>query len=379
MKNYMKQLVIAAFIATTPPLALATEPLDGGDRPLLIEGKHSLYQRVLATPDARLAAEPGGEGHTAVTPFTSFYVYARREQGGTEWVEVGTDLHGTRQRGKTGAGMAKSLAVHLNVGGAERQLITLLKAYDTAIDLFMQAAELEETAGLDNAILLLSRRTAKVRATLAWREQARTQEGGAKPTPPAPTPAPAPGEDEPSRAGGLPELIGETKAERVRGIQGARTFLVRQYYNPRHRRNLLGKCHKCEGRKSVPTSGGPDKPYVWERCPVCHGKGLGIHLYSAAKSLWMTWSPLYRMDEKKRAEWKATVQRWRSDARTLPEPLTGLRILEVDYHGLWADLTWVEKGVDGQRTVTRRVIRAGRRWFFYSEAHDRDFFGGEAK
>ncbi|UCE77619.1 MAG: VWA domain-containing protein, partial [Gammaproteobacteria bacterium] len=96
MNKYMKQIVIAAFIAIMPALALATEPLDGGDRPLLIEGKHSLYQRVLATPDAQLAAEPGGEGRTPVVPFTSFYVYARREQGGTEWIEVGTDRHGSR-------------------------------------------------------------------------------------------------------------------------------------------------------------------------------------------------------------------------------------------------------------------------------------------
>jgi hypothetical protein len=29
-------------------------------------------------------------------PFTSFYVYARREQGGHEWIEVGTDRHGNR-------------------------------------------------------------------------------------------------------------------------------------------------------------------------------------------------------------------------------------------------------------------------------------------
>ena len=92
----MKQILIAALIAITPALALATEPLDGGDRPLLIEGKHSLYQRVLAAPDARLAAEPGGDGHTTVVPFTAYYVYARRQQGGTEWIEVGTDRHGTR-------------------------------------------------------------------------------------------------------------------------------------------------------------------------------------------------------------------------------------------------------------------------------------------
>ena len=31
-----------------------------------------------------------------MVPFTAFYVYARRTLGGTEWLEVGTDRHGTR-------------------------------------------------------------------------------------------------------------------------------------------------------------------------------------------------------------------------------------------------------------------------------------------
>ncbi|MGB5517817.1 MAG: vWA domain-containing protein [Gammaproteobacteria bacterium] len=92
----MKHIVLVAFIAITPLLAMATIPMDGGDRPLLMEGKRSLYQRVLATPDARLATKPGEQGQTAVVPFTSFYVYSRREHDGTQWLEVGTDRHGTR-------------------------------------------------------------------------------------------------------------------------------------------------------------------------------------------------------------------------------------------------------------------------------------------
>ena len=93
----MMHIVLAALIAITSPLALATTAaVDGGDKPLLMEGKRSLYQRVLAIPDARLAAEPGGQGNATVVPFTSFYVYARREHGGTQWLEIGTDRHGTR-------------------------------------------------------------------------------------------------------------------------------------------------------------------------------------------------------------------------------------------------------------------------------------------
>jgi len=79
-----------------PLLAICAEQPGGGTEPLLMKGKHELYQRVLAVPGARIATEAGGQGRKAVVPFTAFYVYARRTQGGTEWLEVGTDRHGTR-------------------------------------------------------------------------------------------------------------------------------------------------------------------------------------------------------------------------------------------------------------------------------------------
>ena len=93
----MKHLLLVALIITLTPLLPATRvTADVGDRPLLIEGKRSLYQRVLSIPGARLASEPGGQMGEAVVPFTAFYVYARREQGGSEWIEVGTGRHNTR-------------------------------------------------------------------------------------------------------------------------------------------------------------------------------------------------------------------------------------------------------------------------------------------
>lgn len=63
-------------------------------QPLLIPGKQSLFQRVLAIPGAMLAPTPGGAANTAVTPFTAFYVYARAQVGPDEWLQVGTDRHG---------------------------------------------------------------------------------------------------------------------------------------------------------------------------------------------------------------------------------------------------------------------------------------------
>ena len=92
----MKNILLALVICLVPLPGLAAGPMDGGDRPLLIPGKHSLYQRVLSAPGARLAREPGGQADAKLVPFTALYVYSRMQQGGREWVEVGMDRYGGR-------------------------------------------------------------------------------------------------------------------------------------------------------------------------------------------------------------------------------------------------------------------------------------------
>jgi hypothetical protein len=72
--------------------AAAAEPVR---KPLLMPSKQSLYQRVLARPGAALRTAPDpGVSPREVVPFTVFYVYARRQVDGVEWLEVGTDSHG---------------------------------------------------------------------------------------------------------------------------------------------------------------------------------------------------------------------------------------------------------------------------------------------
>ena len=59
--------------------------------PLLMAGKKTLYQRVLARPDAYMHSQPTSRaGQTyAVAPFTIFYVYERKRVEEVEWVKVG--------------------------------------------------------------------------------------------------------------------------------------------------------------------------------------------------------------------------------------------------------------------------------------------------
>ncbi len=85
-------LIITALLVSGS--ALAQEA--GESKPLLIEGKKSLYQRALAKPGAKLVSIPGKGDAAPVTPFTAFYVYSRVEIEGKNWVQVGYDSHGKK-------------------------------------------------------------------------------------------------------------------------------------------------------------------------------------------------------------------------------------------------------------------------------------------
>ena len=65
-------------------------------RPLTLEGKRALYQRVIAVPGARLVDTAGAPMQLSqpVAPFTVYYVYARRNLNGREWLQVGLDSTG---------------------------------------------------------------------------------------------------------------------------------------------------------------------------------------------------------------------------------------------------------------------------------------------
>ena len=85
----MTFLVVAAMV-------LAVGTASGQVRkPLLQEGKTALYQRVIAAPGAMLVADPARPSETrGVPPFSNFYVYDRRGEGGRQWIQVGTDSNG---------------------------------------------------------------------------------------------------------------------------------------------------------------------------------------------------------------------------------------------------------------------------------------------
>lgn len=82
-------------IATLLLAALGSDSLLAkAAKPLLMEGKKALYQRVLTVPGAELAGSAGARGGSEITPFSAFYVYERSNRAGKDWLLVGTDRHG---------------------------------------------------------------------------------------------------------------------------------------------------------------------------------------------------------------------------------------------------------------------------------------------
>ena len=67
--------------------------------PLLQEGKHSLYQRVISHPGAMVSTYPGEEGKQSIRSFTPLYVYSRDMADGEEWLEVSPASRGADQVG----------------------------------------------------------------------------------------------------------------------------------------------------------------------------------------------------------------------------------------------------------------------------------------
>ncbi len=86
MKLRLLALAISLTLANTAALA--------ADKPLLQDGKKTLFQRVLTTPGCQLSPSAGGAAGAQQPAFSRFYVYERSQAANAEWLKVGPDSFG---------------------------------------------------------------------------------------------------------------------------------------------------------------------------------------------------------------------------------------------------------------------------------------------
>jgi hypothetical protein len=104
----------------------------------------------------------------------------------------------------------------------------------------------------------------------------------------------------------------------------------------------------------------------------CEGRGTFLEVDQARKAFWDNRTPHARAQPEVRAWWSGLETKWAQDPLKAPF-LRRLAIESVDYHGLWADVTWWEsyqKSGKEKTTVTRRLIRIGRRWYWFTKGVD---------
>jgi len=88
------KLVFSSLVRPLLLLVLLPAALLAQEKPLLQNGKQTLYQRVLTTPGCRLLEKPATGDGKAQPAFSRFYVYQRQKQGADEWLKVGADSYG---------------------------------------------------------------------------------------------------------------------------------------------------------------------------------------------------------------------------------------------------------------------------------------------
>lgn len=81
--------LLLIFAVAAAPAVLAQERA-----PLLMDGKKTLFQRVLTRPGAILAASAGEATGTKIPAFSQYYVYGRKQVADREWLEVGSGSRG---------------------------------------------------------------------------------------------------------------------------------------------------------------------------------------------------------------------------------------------------------------------------------------------
>ena len=300
----------------------------------------------------------------------------------------------------------------------EEEMEALIQRYEKAIDLFHGSLEIEEHRGLNGQILLLARRLRQLRFEELTREaQARraaapkpqSEPGRDPPVSPVETPEetdtsrsrePDPRPDSPGSGEGidtdvpgepadprqvvLPELVEPAKVAR-RNTQRLRNFLMHDYFANRKQSKLIKRCARCNGRGKVATNvlDRRRRP-VTIRCSSCQGNGMHLQVNVARKGFWLCNTPLYRSSRARSVEFQSRLEGWRSDPRTLPEMLKSLRIVAIDYHGLWAVAKLQEKGYQPEakrafrRSSERKLVRLGHRWYFFDEEADAAIFSDMA-
>ena len=234
-------------------------------------------------------------------------------------------------------------------------LRTLYAEYESAIDNLHAACRIRPSARANEAILELAHRMAELRTVLKTGKKTLSAAETIRLGPPAPKLT-----NGRSKRAKPPEFSG-TKKERSAGQLAVRRFMM-DYFGHCKAGVLTKKCRNCGG---TGVAFNPNRGRSGT-CVTCAGGRYHVIRTHADRGLWKVWSPTVRADPGAK-QWWDTVQKFlREDGRLAPA-LTKCQIKSVAFDGEWAEVKWTEYRGRVKTTLTRKLIRVKKRWYFYHE------------
>jgi len=262
--------------------------------------------------------------------------------------------------------------------------------FDQGTSLLQQALEIQEDGGVNAQIVNAARKLAKLRAWLFHLEMARRvkeraqeqpqpptgqepQKPEAKPepkpepkprdTPPPPAPPSFPTDGPPASPAdvALPEAPYDDTADKK--DLAAIHARIQDYYQSFRPEKLVFRHRVCQGKGKL--GGGAI-------CEECGGTGKAINLHYFRKVFWTTYTPLLRDAQGASGALAAFYQRARKDPDAVGPVVKACKIVDIDYHGIWARAKVQLSTADGTEERQITLVGIGSTWFFYQPSTDRE-------
>jgi hypothetical protein len=266
---------------------------------------------------------------------------------------------------------------------AVRRAVSLL---DQGTALLQEALEIQEDAGVNAQIVNAARKLAKLRAWLFHVEMARKAKDrppperqpppdepeAAAPEPakepePAALPPPAPPSFAAERPPASPADVAlpEAPYDDAAGKKDLAAIHARiqDYYQSLRPEKLVFRHRVCQGKGKL-GGGAP--------CGECGGSGKAINLHHFRKVFWTTYTPLLRDAQGAPGALAAFYERARKDPAALGPVVKACKVLDVDYHGVWARARVQLSTGAGSEERRITLVGIGSTWFFYQPSTDRE-------
>jgi len=286
----------------------------------------------------------------------------------------------------------------------EAELRKAVELYDKGTALLQEALELQEDGGVNWRLTIAARNLARARAWILRRENARRAREHPTPPPPPPPddsapekPAPEPPRPEPKppektpRAPTLEEderpvvatfHAGDPPAQPVDvalprfpydlegfGKQDRKAIAARihDYYQSLRPGKLLYRHRLCGGKGKLGDAS----------CEECCGTGQAINLHHFRKVFWTSYTPLLRSAQGALEALEAFHARAARQPDLLGPEVKAVKILEIEYQGVWARARVELSTSEGKQEKTITLVSIGSTWFFYHPESDRELLERE--